>query len=342
MKKSIVTTLFIVLILASSIVAEECIPGSPFGGSEYCPDEDGTFSGFLTISSVDVSPDNPEPGEEVEIEITIDNDADEDIENIDITIEIDGLEDDDGDDLEDDDETDIRKGRDDALTFTFIMPYDVDDGDSYDIIIEVEGRGEDTRNTYTDSDSSESLEFDKESHALYIKRFESARREYSCDDSIMVEYDILNIGRDDEEVEITIINDDLEINFLDEIEIDEFDSSDDEVRLSANLVEGEYSIELVADFGNGEESSSIDVTIGNCEKEVEVKSVPKSTESKEVVEETITPAVEKGPVLHAKPVTRTENSFDSYGFLLIILFIILLGLVIYAIGAVIILYKKWV
>ena len=84
------------------------------------------------------------PGDKVEFDLEIKNfftnDEDLEIEDIDVQITIEDI--DDGDDLDNDaSEFDLKAGKDDNAKIGFEVPLDVDE-DTFDVIIEVEGRDE--------------------------------------------------------------------------------------------------------------------------------------------------------------------------------------------------------
>ena len=346
------------VILTISIYATSSCPPS-WEGDTTC--EDGQIAdnqgvndsdvqlGSLDIVSVSASPSRPEPGEEVKITVKVKNNADEKIEDILVEIEV--------EDLDDDKSFDLSAGKTKTTTFRFNMPYDVGDEDSSSIIVEVIGYGKDTSEEYTASDDSKEVTFNKKSHDLLIRDLEISPNKISCQDSFSIDYDIINIGNDDEEVVISIYNDKLGIDYSQTVEIDEEESYDDSVRLDAKIIEGVYDIEFVAKYGSRKETENVQLTIEECGKKSsssEKKSSLKDKKTEQVEEDEkpviayvgskeIVSATQGVPAIAAKTVKHSRVDFlgaEEYTFLLTILFIILFGLVIYAIGATIIILNK--
>jgi hypothetical protein len=343
------------------------VAGDPDGNNQDVDDgndDDQDEIIGLEISYVKVSPSRPEPGEEVEVEIRIENIADEDIENIDFALDMDGLEDIDGEDIEEDDNFDIRKGSDKELDFKYTMPYDVDDGDKYVVNIIVEGTGEDTGITYSDSNSDKKIEFDKRSHQLMIENVRLRPSMLSCDDRVELEYSIINIGRNDEEAEIMIFSSELGIDYRQDVEIDEDDDLTESITVNPELIEGSYDIEFRIEYGSRDEEEILELDIRECrdreasrdydraEKNI-VKGVEETRDSiddtsKDVIVDTFNYHSFQGKdegnePISAKLVKRNDFTFresEEYYLILIVLFILLLGAVIFAFGAVIILAKK--
>jgi hypothetical protein len=229
MKKLIFALVSIILII--SVYADPLLQGPPTGNGVAPPP--GGSLGNLEITSVSASPSRPEPGEEVKVKVKLKNNADEDIEDIDLTIDLDGLENDKGNELDDDKNFDLRSGRTKTITFRFDMPYEVADDDSYNINIDAKGTGEDSNNDYEVSDQSESITFNKDSHAIYIEALDLSPSVINCLNRFDVEYNILNIGSNDEEdVTVTISNRQLGIDYKQELELDEEDSYSDTARFT--------------------------------------------------------------------------------------------------------------
>lgn len=346
-----VILLLILVILAISIYAEDMFPGPPTGSGVG----DSPW-GTLDIISVKVSPSKPEPGEEVTVKVEVENNADEDIEDIEITVDFDGLEDDNEDEIEDDKNFDLRKGRDDTIKFNFKMPYNVDDRDSYDVNINIEGEGEDSGKKYTASNSEKKITFDKKSHELLIKTLDISPSVLRCSDDVRIDYEIMNIGKNDEDVEISITNYELGIDYETSIELDEEDKHSDSVRLSPKLIQGIHEIELRVEYRNNVKSESVELSIEECKKETKItkqkqekkqaEEEKQKEEEKRVITKIYSPVKSTTPATQAtatKLVKRSRVKFaetDEYLMLLAILFIILLGAVIYAVGAAIILSKR--
>ena len=123
------------------------------------------------------------------------NDEDIDIEDIEITVRIDGV--DDGDDLEEDgDSFDLRSDRTKTQKFSFELPILVDEGD-YDIVIEAEGEDQNGR-VHRDS-ATLTLEVQKNRHDLLIRKATLSNDKLSCQRTTSLNVEVLNIGSEDED-----------------------------------------------------------------------------------------------------------------------------------------------
>jgi len=327
------------------------------------PDNQG-----LIITSVDVSESNLEPGEETKVTVKVRNDAGEEVDaNLKVWFEYNNraLEDDKGKDIEDDDSFDLNDGRTKTSTFRFDMPYDVDDDDSYNVMVEVNAKGKDTGEEYSDSDNSKKISFDKESHELLIENFDSWPSSLSCSNNLELSYKIRNVGKDDEEVKVKITSSDLDIDYEEDVEIDENDAYRNSIKLKPELTEGTHNINLKIEYSGKTEIESVQLPIRDCsrssqkeddsddedeeEEEVKKKSIKKKvTQDEDSVTTTIytpvQPTVKPEMRATAAKVVKSNNmeftETEEYFMLIIILFILLLGLVIYAIGATVIILRR--
>ncbi|MCK5282557.1 MAG: hypothetical protein KAK00_04060 [Nanoarchaeota archaeon] len=364
MKKIIIS--LVMILFAISIYADSiCVPSDPFfGDPDFCPAEEeaavvapppdsGTIEeedlDLLAIISIKVSPSRPEPGEEVTVKIKVKNNAGEDIEDIDITVEFDGLEDDGGNDIEDDDNFDLEEGDSEQIKFTFIMPYDVEHGDSYNIIVEVKGKGKDTEGEYTAKNELGEIEFKKNRHEIIIGSLTISPSLLTCSNNIKLDYNIMNIGKEDERPLIRIINEQLNLNYKKSIELDENDDYSDSVRLAPELVQGTHQIDFIVEYDNNLVSKYVELEIDECKKKAKPKpkQEEKPEETKEVITNVYTPESkaesENSQPIAAKVVKKDRINFaqtDEYTLVLAIAFILLLGLVIFAVGAAFIILKK--
>ncbi len=294
-------------------------------------------TGVLQIKDVDVDEDNPKPDEIVEIVVEVENDGDLDIEDIELTIELrdedgDVVEDEDNDDLEDDIDFDLDEGDEETFEFTFKMPADAKDGDEYTVYVEACGEDDDGVEQCA-IDQSETIKIERESHEVQISSAVVSPSTISCYDSFDISVGLKNIGKKDEEVQLTITRNELEISNSQIGELEAYDSDDYKTTISeafaapSDLAEGVYTINIRAEYNDEEETETLQLTKAKC-KRISVE--PEAEEDIIIVEEpvTTTPAPEA-----IKP--RFKDSFE-YMILLSILIVLILGLAIFTIGAVII------
>ena len=261
-----------------------------------------------------------------------------DIEDIEVMITIKDI--DDGDDLEESAEIDtLKDGKKETVSLDFEIPLEVDE-DVYDVIIEVDG--EDENNTNHEAEWNIQLEINKDKHDIIVHDATLSKTSVECGKSVMFDAEIINIGSSDEDdISVRITNSDLDLDYeKSDIELEE-GTDDNKYELSTTIdvgskVEaGTYPIQIEAlRGGTTEDTETIDLTVKSCD-------TTGSASETMAVETVILPRT-----TYIEPITQTKTtsvSFRDSGMyltLLIIATVIILGLVIYAAGAVIILSKK--
>ena len=283
--------------------------------------------------------DDVKPGSEIRLKIEIENNGSLEIENIDVEGVIYDI--DDGNDIEEEDDIgDLKAGKDEEVTLEFKIPLEVEEDD---FLLELEIEGEDENDTEHRAYVNFTVRIEKEKHEIRILRAAVSSSVLECSRTADLEVKIINLGRDDEdEVTITVKNSELGINLeRDEIELETDPDDDNTYATTLDLFlddakAGTYTIKVESYYDDDEESDSEDVlvTIKDCKsKVVEVKENPK-IDAAEVVF-TTTPSQFK----YKKPVVHREYTFrDSslYSIVMIIMFVMLFGMVVFLIGALII------
>ncbi|MBI1969077.1 hypothetical protein HYS48_00145 [Candidatus Woesearchaeota archaeon] len=260
--------------------------------------------GILIITDVEVHSDDSDrrikPGQLFEVEVEVENRArDIDLEDVEITVFFldgsDTLDDDDGDDLEEDVEIDdLAAGEDDERTFTFRMPFDVDDGDEFTVVVKVEAVNEDdSSQKFFAENREESIEVDKEDHEveIFIARLEQGI--VSCDRFTNLEVGLRDIGEDEEDVVLEISNMALGLRQTDSFELsdDEDDNNFEIIRRfpidATRAREGTYVIQITALYNNRRDvvTASLPLVVQRCGMEEE--RVPREGEEEEEKEEAI-------------------------------------------------------
>ncbi len=256
-----------------------------------------TIDDVLEITRVSADPNDVKPGETITVEVRVKNRGDTDIEDIELEIWLeddDGriLEDNDGDDIEDDEEFDLNDGKTEELEFTFKMPTeDIDDGDEYFIYVYVEGIDEENSSIkYADIDNSEKIEFEKEKHEIIFSELVLSPSVITCDRDILIELELHNIGKKDEDdVVLTIKNSDLDIDIKEDFELDEDDDYDNiyPYTIKDDLEAGKYQIMVNVKYSDERETEILELTVKDCLKgilvaepdtpEVTIKTIPMLT-----------------------------------------------------------------
>jgi hypothetical protein len=307
-------------------------------------------TGALSIDKVSVSEDEPKPDETVEIKVRVENNGDLDIEDIELNIRLvdennNTVEDVDGDDLEDDAEFDLDSDDDYEETFSFNMPIDADDGDEYTVYIDACG---DDENDAVECalDTSETIKINQEKHEVVIDSATLSPSSISCFNTVDASISLKDIGREDEDVAVSIKSDALELSRSQTVSLEAGDEDNYEKKINfafaapAGLTEGTYNIDIKAEYSGKIATKTLSLTKTAC-------NVPSKTE--EVVEDQnlVVVALDKNKivtttvgtqedVLLAKPKTSSFKDSFEYMMLLIILGIVALGVIVFLIGMVII------
>ncbi len=240
------------------------------------------------------------PESEIEIKFDIENIFDKStditIEDIEVTAYIEGI--DDGEDLDAEDEPDVDDldaGDDDSLELVFNIPLEVDD-DKFELIINVVGDAVNgTERTRLTAEESFTVNIDKEKHDVVIRRAELYNTNIKCGRSTQLDVSLINLGTSDEDdVVLTVNNEDLELTKKDTFNLDNdpFDSDSKysnsyQINAPKEAETGIYPINVKVSYDNGGKTAekNVELTV-ECEEEV-------------VVEE------EETTVVVQKPVTTT-------------------------------------
>ncbi|MBW2989425.1 hypothetical protein KY358_03845 [Candidatus Woesearchaeota archaeon] len=274
---------------------------------------------------------------DIEVRLSIKNIWEKDIEDIDIEAAIEDI--DDGDDLKaDDDISLLEPGDSKRADLDFKLPLRVDEG-SYTLVIEAKGIDED-HNVHTLSWEAV-LEVEKEKHNLKITKASLSPSTARCGENLRLSLGILNLGRDEEEVKIEIKNEYLEVDIIEEgVELgtgtDNDASYEKSFRLTlpSSIESGTYYLDVNAYYDDGKspvsEKKEIAVEcITGANKEVRqlpVKSLPPT-----VSEKLSTLGEEK-----STSATISAESRKSAVLLFTLLFLAMLGLIIFLLAVIII------
>lgn len=270
------------------------------------------------------------PGSTLEIKVKLENLFDEDIGDLDIedivvTVTIDEI--DDGDELEEEsDEFDLNAEEKDTVTIEFEIPWEVDD-DSFDVLIDVEGEDENGTMHYATDELT--VRVKKESHELLIRRAVLSNTNLKCSRTTQLSFSVMNLGKDNEDVTLTIFNDELELNKQDSFELDDdpFDSdskysSTYPLVLDKEQEAGIYPITVRVEYSGEAKEEIVELTVQECPLTAAKKEPEEEEEETTVVvqqpEVTTPPPAVTGDVVAT---TEEAPSFVSQN-----MFIILLGL----------------
>lgn len=153
------------------------------------------------------------PGDQINAFIEIENenqdrsDEDQEIEDIEVKLTIEEINK--GEDIEEDFDTfDLRPRRKKSLSFSFTVPFEVEDM-LYDILIEIE---------YSEADEDFLKRYDfsvnvnKEKHKLYFEKLEFEPEKVKCNSVSYINIELYNLGTENEDVIMNIKNDELKFS----------------------------------------------------------------------------------------------------------------------------------
>ncbi|MBI2558234.1 hypothetical protein HYW20_02840 [Candidatus Woesearchaeota archaeon] len=260
--------------------------------------------------------DDAEPGDSVEFKIEVKNnftnEEDLEIEDISVTVTIEGI--DDGDDLEEEStDFDLKAGRDKRVTLNFEVPIEVEE-DSFTVLIHAEG--DDENGTNQEADMQLELEVNKENHLLKVTRMSLSPAEVSCSrKNVQLSTITINIGNEDEEdITFEVFNPDLGIDLEGQIDELTAEPNEDESRYSkiysfnvpTDVEAGSYPVTFRASYDNDrkrtEETATL--TVNDC--------AAAKPEAPDETEEETTSEEEEQPVEVITPTTgRTTTTIET-------------------------------
>jgi len=331
-KLSIVLGLFIVLLIVPIVLSvNEDGKVTKGGGKLLITDVDVKVSSKTdkNMDYDDKIKHEARPGDRVQFKIEAKNNftnaEDLEIEDIEVTVTIDGIDDD--DDLEEDgDIKDLKDGKNGDVSIVFTIPLEVDE-DTYDVLIEVEG--DDENGTSHAVEYALELEVEKEDNEVRFLRNTLTPSEIKCSRNVQLSVAVINTGADNEDdVVLEITNTELGIGFRETFDLsdDPFDDDSKFRKTFALLIPQEveagiYTIQSQVTFDDGSdtESETTELLVSQCEifeeeqeeEEVVVVQPPVVTQPTDL--EVITAGVVTTPTL---PVTEKKSLFQSSGFLI--------------------------
>ena len=213
------------------------------------------------------------PGSKVAFEMDVRNlftdDEDVDLEDIGVTVTIEGI--DDGDGLEEEsDEFDLSARKKEKVELGFDIPVEVDDG-NYDVIILLQGSDE--NGTSYDQEWQLELGVEKKRHEIAITSGELRQSAASCNSTASLDISLANIGRSDEEnVALTAVSSGLGLDFRREgISLDEGTSNNRfrgavSIPVPDAIAPGAYPIEVSAYYDTDVLSSTrtVQLAVESC------------------------------------------------------------------------------
>tara|TARA_Y100000310_G_C20606780_1_gene775900 strand:+ start:198 stop:1262 length:1065 start_codon:yes stop_codon:yes gene_type:complete len=323
---NVILGLFMVLLMVPMVLGSTEFGNVIKGGGKLLITDVDAKVGSKTDKNLDFGDmikEEVKPGDTVKFTIEAENNFTDDegleIEEIQVTVTIEGIDDD--DDLEEEDEIkDLKDGKNDDITIEFSIPLEVDEGD-YDVSIVVEG--EDENKTDHEVQYDLEIEVQKEDNEVLFSRNSLSPSEIKCGRTVQLSTTVINTGQDDEDdVVLEVANSELGVSFRETFDLTNDPFDDDSkfrktftISVPEDVVAGIYSIPTTVTFNDGSdtETATAELLIDQCEifeeeeEEEDVVVVQDTTPADVVTAGTVTT-----PTL---PVTEESSLFESKGFL---------------------------
>lgn len=354
-KKIILMLVAILSILSALVLAVgEWVPLPPNESNEEQPPQmpSTTYDSTLKIIEVTTSVDGEKDtitssGEkiskeakeksDVEFEINIKNVWDKKIKDVDVTVIIEDI--DNGDDLDNDvNINELEPGDSKKVKVNFDLPLRVDD-DTYNIKIDV--RGKDESNSLHIANWALKLEVKKEKNNVAITEASIYPSIVSCYRSANLDVKILNLGREKEETKIEIRNDILGINLKEEkIELGKGTDKSAEyektfgLKIPTNVKSGSYPIKIMVYYNKGKllRTKELNLVVEDC----------KQLNQQKQTLSTLPPSLQE--IISTKQKSQLQSIIYTYEepiiLFSIVILIILLGLIIFLVGAIVIKLRR--
>lgn len=281
--------------------------------------------------SVDV-----EPGKTLTVEVEVRNvwpeifDDAHEIRDIEVEAELDGVGDIDKED-ETEEPDDLNPGDDDSVTFTFDFPQLLGD-DSGDLTLTIDGRDQD--GTIYRHQIKFAVNIEKESHDVSVK-VQLTPETLSCNRNGQLDVSVVNVGTNDEDIQLLVKNDQLNLKFFETFELKEAQDEDDDeatyrqtysFTVPSTIAPGTYPLKVSA-FYQGERreaTQTMNLNVQACEQQraqprdddtsrgsdddVQTPSRPQTPQPRQTVEVVQQPAVPNvGTQVVAQPVVASRT-----------------------------------
>ena len=281
MKKLLLITLMIILVLATAVHADGELL---IDDAEVNVDGDKDKNADENGGTIEVK-----PGSNIEIEIKLKNtfERDSDIEINDIEIIGTLFDIDDGDDIEVEiDEFDLDVRDSEKVTLEFEVPLVVEE-DMFELLIEI--RAEDDNGTDYDIQIDYDVDVEKDRHELVFERLDMAPTTVSCDELVQVDFTIVNIGREDEEeTKIEVLASGLDFYFTEDVDF-ESDPDDSDIKYekrvdiyTTGVPPGIYEVIVKARYGSSDVLQETKyVSVGPCATDTPSEPEPQDPEPSE-------------------------------------------------------------
>ncbi len=220
------------------------------------------------------------PESTIEFKMELENmyDSSTDIGIIDISIKGVIEEISDGSDIEEDiSKFDLEADRRITKELKFNIPRKVE---AKDRLLRIEMKAEDDAGIRYEEEFTYDLEVEKEQQKVKITRAELDEDSYKCGENVLLYFSIVNLGAENEKVNLEIANIDLGIDIKENFELsnDVLKASNKYEKrfrlwLPDDLTKGIYSIGIAANYDGEREIKNLDLVISECGEESEVEEI---------------------------------------------------------------------
>ena len=246
------------------------------------------------------------------------------IKDIQITATIKGI--DDGDDIKEETSNfNLDAEESQTETIELEIPLEVDDK-AYDLELKIEGK--DSRGIEYAKTLEYSVDVEKEKHDIIIRKAELTNPVLKCSRTTLLDLNFVNIGTEEENVVLNIINNDLGINKQSSFKLgkDPFDEESRHtasftIQIDSGIKAGTYTILVKANYNTKTAEKTAELKVEDCEaNKIETKTEQPISSSQQSQK-----TAEKTPIT-ASAVSKTSgNNYILIPLLLGILIIIIFG-----------------
>jgi len=273
------------------------------------------------------------PGSTIELKVELENlftdDQDVDINDILIEAVLESI--DDGDDIEIDvDEFDLNAEEDKKRILEFKVPFNAEES-QYDLILNI--TGDDDRGVSYSIEITFEVDVERENHNIAFNEILTDAN-LACDSQSSVGVDIVNLGSHDEDVRLTIFNDDLELNdkYNFNLEMGEIHKKDYIIKIPDKKT-GVFQILVSVDY-NDDKDKETEVKKVNVECVIEGEVQAKNLLSANI--QTNTNSFKESSQIQpeANSVLESNNELENKGLIISLVFanILVIGLIGFAVA----------
>lgn len=202
--------------------------------------------------------DDVKPLSKIEMEIEVKSLFEDDV---DMDVSVDGVL----GDVDDSDNIKLHAGDSKTAILVFKIPSDIEEKD-YDLNIDIRGRDENDVEYY--ENVSFKVNIDKEKHNVMIYKVSLENEHLVCDRITRLNIGIVNIGSNDEDVALEIMNNELGLLIEDSFTVDEEEKKEKSylVNIGDEQKSGNYVLRVIARYEDDVDEESVSLSLSECNK----------------------------------------------------------------------------